>query len=182
VLDEEDFAKKLIPKMFKHNNYTSFVRQLHIYRFRKRVWLSDNSMRASEKKSKSPSEYAHPYFLRAHPVLQWLITKPNKTGGKKRKKQASKDSSGAFEQDSDAEDFMDGPTGQYALPDIHPGRNVGRGEAGPLAKTEMGRLRDQLAQVQQKQQQCLALIQQLQNNQHEIASAILIWSMGYKIS
>jgi heat shock transcription factor len=182
VLDEEDFAKKLIPKMFKHNNYTSFVRQLHIYRFRKRVWLSDNSMRASEKKSKSPSEYAHPYFLRAHPVLQWLITKPNKTGGKKRKKQASKDSSGAFEQDSDAEDFMDGPTGQYALPDIHPGRNVGRSEAGPLAKTEMGRLRDQLAQVQQKQQQCLALIQQLQNNQHEIASEILIWSMGYKIS
>lgn len=168
MLDEEEFAKKLIPEMFKHNNYASFVRQLNMYGFHKRVGLSDNSMRASEKKNKSPSEYAHPYFLRAHPVLQWLITKPNKTGGKKRQKQANKDPSGAVEQDSDAEDFMDDPTGQYALSDIHPSRNVGRGEAGPLAKTEMGKLRDQLAQVQQKQQQCLALIQQLQNNQHEI--------------
>ncbi|KAI7783212.1 HSF-type DNA-binding protein [Diaporthe eres] len=168
VLDEEEFAKKLIPEMFKHNNYASFVRQLNMYGFHKRVGLSDNSMRASEKKNKSPSEYAHPYFLRAHPVLQWLITKPNKAGGKKRQKQANKDPSGAIEQDSDAEDFMDDPTGQYALSDIHPGRNMGRGEAMPLAKTEMGKLRDQLAQVQQKQQQCLALIQQLQNNQHEI--------------
>ncbi|KKY36505.1 putative heat shock factor protein hsf24 [Diaporthe ampelina] len=168
VLDEEEFAKKLIPEMFKHNNYASFVRQLNMYGFHKRVGLSDNSMRASEKKNKSPSEYAHPYFLRAHPVLQWLITKPNKTGGKKRQKQANKDSSGAIDQDSDAEDFMDDPTGQYALSDIHPGRNIGRGEAGPLAKTELGKLRDQLAQVQQKQQQCLTLIQQLQNNQHEI--------------
>ncbi|KAK2606948.1 hypothetical protein N8I77_005665 [Diaporthe amygdali] len=168
VLDEEEFAKKLIPEMFKHNNYASFVRQLNMYGFHKRVGLSDNSMRASEKKNKSPSEYAHPYFLRAHPVLQWLITKPNKTGGKKRQKQASKDSSGVIEQDSDAEDFIDDPSGQYAISDIHPGRNMGRGEAGPLAKTELGKLRDQLAQVQQKQQQCLTLIQQLQNNQHEI--------------
>lgn len=168
MLDEEEFAKKLIPEMFKHNNYASFVRQLNMYGFHKRVGLSDNSMRASEKKNKSPSEYAHAYFLRAHPVLQWLITKPNKTGGKKRQKQANKDSSGAVEQDSDAEDFMDDPAGQYALSDIHPGRNLGRGEAGPLAKTELGKLRDQLAQVQQKQQHCLALIQQLQSNQNEI--------------
>jgi heat shock transcription factor, other eukaryote len=76
VEDEDEFAKKLIPELFKHNNYASFVRQLNMYGFHKKVGLSDNSMRASEKKSKSPSEYSNPYFRRGHPDLLWLIQKP----------------------------------------------------------------------------------------------------------
>ena len=82
VEDEDEFAKKLIPELFKHNNYASFVRQLNMYGFHKKVGLSDNSMRASEKKSKSPSEYSNPYFRRGHPDLLWLIQKPrNVTAG-----------------------------------------------------------------------------------------------------
>ncbi|KAF7503773.1 hypothetical protein GJ744_003265 [Endocarpon pusillum] len=80
VEDEDEFAKKLIPELFKHNNYTSFVRQLNMYGFHKMVGLSDNSMRASEKKAKSPSEYSNPYFRRGHPDLLWLIQKPRNTG------------------------------------------------------------------------------------------------------
>ena len=81
VLDEDEFAKTLIPELFKHNNYASFVRQLNMYGFHKKVGLSDNSMRASERKNKSPSEYTNPYFKRGHPDLLWLIQKPKNTGG-----------------------------------------------------------------------------------------------------
>lgn len=81
VLDEDEFARTLIPELFKHNNYASFVRQLNMYGFHKKVGLSDNSMRASERKNKSPSEYANPYFKRGHPDLLWLIQKPKNTTG-----------------------------------------------------------------------------------------------------
>lgn len=81
VLDEDEFARRLIPELFKHNNYASFVRQLNMYGFHKKVGLSDNSMRASERKNKSPSEYSNPYFKRGHPELLWLISKPKNAAG-----------------------------------------------------------------------------------------------------
>ncbi|KAL6720282.1 Heat shock transcription factor [Lecanora helva] len=104
VVDEDEFARTLIPELFKHNNYASFVRQLNMYGFHKKVGLSDNSLRASERKNKNPSEYSNPYFKRGKPNLLWLIHKPKngppKGGGKGNTRAKQEDV------EEDADDFL----------------------------------------------------------------------------
>lgn len=108
VLDEDEFARILIPELFKHNKYASFVRQLNMYGFHKKVGLSDNSMRASERKNKSPSEYANPYFKRGHPDLLWLIQKPKNVSGQS-SKSGSKGAKAKTEEpeEHDADEYVD---------------------------------------------------------------------------
>lgn len=125
VLDEDEFARRLIPELFKHNNYASFVRQLNMYGFHKKVGLSDNSMRASERKNKSPSEYSNPYFKRGHPELLWLISKPKNATG-----HASKGSKGGARvksEDVDEIEFDDYPE------DGAPGSRDERARPRPLS-------------------------------------------------
>lgn len=108
MVDEDEFAKTLIPELFKHNNYASFVRQLNMYGFHKKVGLSDNSMRASERKNKNPSEYSNPYFKRGRPNLLWLIHKPKNApskGGSKNTKAKQEDA----EEDADELFARDSP-------------------------------------------------------------------------
>ncbi|KAG9229882.1 putative heat shock factor protein [Amylocarpus encephaloides] len=149
VLDEDEFAKTLIPELFKHNNYASFVRQLNMYGFHKRVGLSDNSMKASERKNKSPSEYYNPYFKRGHPNLLWLINKPK--GGTSKGNKGNKKPKEELDVDSD-DDGRDGVEEIYR--DTMPGnsRAISQApEAGPLQTRELAVVQHQLAEIQKQQ-------------------------------
>ncbi|KAF6810592.1 HSF-type DNA-binding protein [Colletotrichum sojae] len=160
VLDEDEFAKKLIPDLFKHNNYASFVRQLNMYGFHKRVGLSDNSMRASERKNKSPSEYSNPYFRRGHPNLLWLINKPKGNNkGKKGAKNAEVE--GDSEEDATIEDGVAQGLGATSAPSS---RALPPSGDMPLQKKEMAVIREELNQVRDQQRFIMSALQRIQQD------------------
>ncbi|KAL8849048.1 MAG: hypothetical protein Q9221_005947 [Calogaya cf. arnoldii] len=160
VLDEEEFARTLIPELFKHKNYASFVRQLNMYGFHKKVGLSDNSMRASERKNKSPSEYYNPYFKRGRPNLLWLIhkpTPPSKGGGKGPR---AKQDDGSLDEDVEEIYDMDRPNNtDVDASGMRQGRQplmIGNGGNTP---ENLAAVHEELQGVRKQQQMIAALLQ-----------------------
>ncbi|KAK7980927.1 aldehyde dehydrogenase [Apiospora arundinis] len=166
VLDEDEFAKTLIPELFKHNNYASFVRQLNMYGFHKKVGLSDNSMKASERKNKSPSEYYNPYFRRGHPNLLWLINKPKSGNSKKKSSKRPDDGDGDSDEDGVV---LDESVNQTFTPQAPSTRALPAPESGPLQKKDLALVRDQMQNLQQQQQAIAMQITRLQGQHRQLA-------------
>ncbi|KAF9583499.1 stress-responsive transcription factor hsf1 [Lunasporangiospora selenospora] len=74
-----NFAKEVLPKFFKHNNFSSFVRQLNMYGFHKVPHLQQGVLMPDS--DTEQWEFSNPHFQRNQPDLLYLVSRKKASNG-----------------------------------------------------------------------------------------------------
>lgn len=157
-----------------------------MYGFHKKVGLSDNSMRASERKDKSPSEYYHPYFRRGRSNLLWLVQKPKNPQGKSSGKGVtrSKQDDANMEEDGDEPYDVDSPAPASRGQDGNAAQRSGQqplllgnansgnpGRGVTPSQDELAAIHQELAEVRKNQKVISEVLQQMARENERRAQA-----------